>query len=916
MRPLLALSLALAPLVLGAADTPAPAVPAATNPAAPAATPASDAYWRAMKLLRDGKPADWPQVRALLKQATDAEFPAALNFVALCHLNKQYGYSKDASRAANFLRLSAEQGNASARLLLGRCYLFGTGVRRDRAQAATWLNAVLAPEADFSVPQPPADYVPTAKSAASLPGTLSGEMPVDPADQLRASAHVFLGQICTADKKPGEAQDHFVKAATQGANHSAGIYDAAIMAAVNYAFGQGVPRDMKKADEMLALSKTLARRNVLLVTHNMVEQKLVDDFAQADVEEGATAETDKIETRLQFAIAGSLADPKSKTYDPKEAAKWYELAAEKGEAWAMLSLAFIHHEGHLGQPDPVKAFEWFKKAAEKGNHNLGWADLSICYERGLGTPADHAKAAEIWQKRRDNSIVCYLGSIGQCPASLLTYEQELELTRIWAEKKEDAHAQYLLAMRYINGWGVEQNRKSALRWLQKAARSNHGQALCQEGLLYEYDWENLGCQNRREGFQKAFKCYEQAAAAGDAYGRANLANFYSSGWGCTQDINKTIELYKECLRAKPDFDRALNNLGSAYEQLCLQATKSHQLEKAAQYKTAMFDYYRKAEQLGFAYATYNLGTLAYEGTLQPKDLQAAYTYFESAAARGYPAAIVHFQLGQMLENGEGVPISLREAAYHYRLAALAGSRVALIRLCKFYTNKPGFTRDWDRALYWLAMLARQGEQRAFIDLGYALIQKGAYEEALKLHKQMLESSDPWFQGYANERLSLIYRDGLGVKPDPRKARRFHDKACELGNSDALFARYEELLKAGQPKEALPLLDKAAKAGLPEAIAAIGRRFLRGDGFPQNVKLGLQCLRNAADAGDPNAIATLVQATIDRIPGAPSADSAWKYVQTAEECSYAEAAALREKLTALQPTPNSATPAETSAARPL
>jgi TPR repeat protein len=217
-----------------------------------------------------------------------------------------------------------------------------------------------------------------------------------------------------ADKKPGEAQDHFVKAATQGANHSAGIYDAAIMAAVNYAFGQGVPRDMKKADEMLALSKTLARRNVLLVTHNMVEQKLVDDFAQADVEEGATAETDKIETRLQFAIAGSLADPKSKTYDPKEAAKWYELAAEKGEAWAMLSLAFIHHEGHLGQPDPVKAFEWFKKAAEKGNHNLGWADLSICYERGLGTPADHAKAAEIWQKRRDNSIVCYLGSIGQC----------------------------------------------------------------------------------------------------------------------------------------------------------------------------------------------------------------------------------------------------------------------------------------------------------------------------------------------------------------------------------------------------------------------------------------------------------------------------------------------------------------------
>lgn len=880
------------------------------------ANPAADAYWQALKLLRDGKAADWPRARALLKQGTDAEYPPALNFVALCHLNKQHGYARDRNRAANFFRLAAEQGNANARLFLGRCYAQGVGVRRDREQAITWFSAVLNPESDFSVPVPPPDFFPPATGAVtpSSPSTLSGQLPADPADQIRAAAHLGLGQLYAIEKKPAEAQEHLVKAATMGANNSAGIYDAAILAAVNFAFGQGVPRDMKKADEMLAVSRKLIRRNVLYVTHNMVEQKLVDDFAQADLEEDAAAETDKIETQLQFAIAGSFADPKSKSYDPKEAEKWYELAAEKNEAWAMLSLAFLHHEGRLGQPDPVKAFEWFKRAAEKGNHNLGWANLSICCEQGLGTPADHAKAAEIWKKYRENNLVCYLGSIGQCPTALLTYEQELELTRFWAEKKEDAHAQYLLAMRYLYGWGVEADSIRAERWLQKAAKTDHGGALYQLGVLYKNSWAKMGCDSAEEGNRKAFAYFERSAATNHTDGLFQLGYMYSNGLGCAADEGKAITAYQRCLSIDGSYSSAYNNLGAIYQDTCLRWRAG--TPQREQYRGLMLEQYRKGDELKNDYAAYNLGKLAYEGKLQAKDLQAAYAYFETAAARGYPADVVHLRLGQMLEKGEGMPSSLREAAYHYRLAALAGSEEALKKLCEIYITKPGFSRNHERALYWLNILASRGQFGAIVAVGDVLIAKGDYPEALKFFKPMLDTPYPYLRGCGYERLSRLYRDGLGVKANPKRAAEYQKKAVELGNRNALYSQACELLRQGQTSAALPILKNACKEGHPGAIYRLGTLAIKGEGMPADPAAGYELIRRAAEGGEIDAMVALAEGTVQKVPQAPPPDEALRYAEMAEECGDPRAARLIEQLSARQAAGTESAPAETGAARPL
>jgi hypothetical protein len=898
-----------------AADDDQPMAPVAA--AAPKVNPAADRYWQALKLLRDGKPSDWPQARALLKQSTDAEFSHAQIFVGLSLMNAQNGYKRDPRQAVGLFRLAAGQGNAFAKFNLGLCYLNGTGVGKDRSQAREWLTATVAADADFSAPNPPADFFQSPTSAgAGNPATLSGELPVSPADRTRAAAECALGNLNAMENKLAEAQEHYVKSATMGVGGRAGLYPAAIKAAINYAFGQGVPRDLGKAEDLLTQSKKLLRNNGLSYAHSLVEKKFVDDFAQADVEEEISGESDKLQIQLQFAIAGSFADPKSKVYDAREAAKWYELASESGEAWAMLSLAFLYQEGRLGHPDPENAFNWFKKAAEKGHHNLGWANVSICYERGLGVVADHAKAAEIWKQNRDRDIVCYLGTIGQCPAAPLTYEQEFELNQNWARKKKDAQAQYLMGIRCLNGWGTKEDTKEAADWFRKAAEANHGQALCELGVLYETRPYETGIRSGADQFRLAFECYEKSAATGNVHALANLGNMYEDGKGCPADTDKAIDCFQKCLAIDPEYARAHNNLGIIYESRCLQARRHKDPVLEAKYLALTYECYRKADQFNFPYGAYNLGQLAYNGVLQKVDLQAAYTYYETAASKGYPTGLIQFKLGHMLEIGAGMPISLREAAYHYRLSALDGNREALVRLCNLYTSTPGFTQDWDRAIFWLSILAKQGDQGALVDIGDALLQKGAYDECLRYFKNMMDSDDPWLQGFAYERLSRLYQNGWGVKANPRKGEKYLMKAVDLGNREALYRQASDLLHAGKTKEAIPFLEKACKQGLPSAIYTIGTLYISGQGLPQNIKTGQRCIKSAADANYPDAMIALVEATLQHKDGAPPLEEAIHYAELAEACNHPRAMGLLEQLEAMRAPASTPAPTENGPARSM
>jgi uncharacterized protein len=887
------LCLAAWPMVIVAADAPKPAPDPDTDdltasaPAAP--DPAESTYWEAMKRFRTGKPDDMKKGRELLEQAADLEFTHAQNTLGLCLLAGRNGYGKNERKAATLFQLAAARNNAFAALNLGLCYYNGTGVRKDLKLAVQWLTVAAADNANYASPKPPDDFF--AASAPSADATLSGALPVDPADSSRATAHFALGEICTADKDLAAAQDHYVKAATMGPAGRAGIFQAAIKAATGFAFGNGVPRDLGRANEMLDLSKKLSRRLGMVYAQGLVEQKLLDDFAQADLEEQFSTESEKLQHQLQFNIAGSFADPKSKTYDAKEAAKWYELAADGGEAWAMLNLAFLYHEGRLGTPDPAKAFTYFKMASEKGHHLLGHANTALCYLYGLGTPKDPAKAAEIFAAHRDEDIVCYLGTIGQAPAGIINYDDEVELNKTWAKQKKDPQANYLLGLRYLRGWGVKADNDDAIACFKRGAKANHGASLAALGELYEGD-ANSGRANWSTVIAQATECYKKGAELGNIDATASLARFYGEGIGVAKDEDKAIALYEKCLKQNPKLDAVHNNLAVIYEARYARALRGR--EDLAANRAKMLEHFTEADRLGSAIAARNLGFLYYERALGAPNYEKAYGYFTKAAEGGYADA--RRILGQMHEQGQGVPVTYREAAYHYRLAALAGDRIALVRLCDFYLTGKGVSRDFDRASYWLVLLAQKGDFRAVMALGDLALRKGEYPGALKLFKQLIDLENPMLQGYGYEHLSWMYEHGWGVTASPSKAKRYHDKAVALNYGEAIHMSAMALVKQGKKTEAVPLLEKAASS-VPAASYTLGYFYLSGDVVPRDPVKGWSLIKRAANGGSTDAQVALAAAALKNVAGAPSLDEAIRWAEMAESAGSPKAKTIREQLEA-------------------
>jgi TPR repeat protein len=909
------------PIFLIAADPLAPVVAPSNGSSAPVhreseattppqSDPSAEKFWHALKLLRGTKPADLAAGRAELKAASDLGYTHAQVLLGNCLLAGSYGMNKEPRKAVALFRLASERGNAFAKVSLGQCYASGTGVRRNMAKATDALNAALAPGADFSRPIPPADFF--AQDATSTSGGVAGDLEHDPVIEAQTTAHFLLGLIDEQEKKLVEAQNHFLAAASAGPGGRDGIYLAALHAAINYAFGFGTARDLPKAHEMLDQSRKLAGRMNVSMIHNYVALKIVDEFATEDLEESLEKAGENNEMEIILQIASAFAYKKSPDYNITEAVKWYELAAETGQARAMISLGFIYSEGDLGPPDRVKAFAWFEKVGggDKPKLFLGSANLAICYLHGIGTEANPGKAAAIFKLNRDRDILCYLGTIGQCPDHITPFEQELALNETWAKEKNDPHAQFLLGLRYLHGAGYRPDIKDASRWIKKAALANDAAALGLLGLLYEENGPLLGKNTEAEAWQAAAESYRAASALGDTDAMANFAMMLKTGKGVARNPEKAEEQLLACLQAEPDHARAHCTLGALYSDRLAAALTEKNSEAVTKWRTAMNQHYDEGIRLKFPVAAQDLGTLYLAGKLVEQDYRRAYAYFDQAAEWGLKRA--HYQIGQMHELGQGVPVTYAEAAYHYRLAALAGHSEALLRLVDFYESGKGVPRDLDRAIYWISILARKEEEPVLIRLADLQLQNQNYDTARTLFSKLARSTNPEHRGSANQRLSALYAHGWGVAEDQKQAKKYREKALRDDNLPALHDSAMALITAGKKAAGIELLGQAVGRGLPNSKYELGRLCLYGDGVPKDSARGLKLLNEAAERGYEDAEITLATLTLENTPGAPDLETAIQLASNAAASGHEKANELREKLEARRK--NNAVPDDTAKAR--
>ncbi|MQB44223.1 peptidoglycan-binding protein [Rhizobium sp. ICMP 5592] len=137
-----------------------------------------------------------------------------------------------------------------------------------------------------------------------------------------------------------------------------------------------------------------------------------------------------------FEIGARYTDGRGVTADLKQAASWYQLAADKGYAPAQYRLASMYEKGSGLDRDLAKAKSYYEQAANQGNasamHNLAVLDAS-----GTAGPQDYQTAANWFIKAANLGV---------------------------------SDSQFNLAILYARGNGVKQDLQESYKWFAIAAK--------------------------------------------------------------------------------------------------------------------------------------------------------------------------------------------------------------------------------------------------------------------------------------------------------------------------------------------------------------------------------------------------------------------------------------------------------------
>src|SRR5260370_29073463 len=156
----------------------------------------------------------------------------------------------------------------------------------------------------------------------------------------------------------------------------------------------------------------------------------------------------------------------SRESDPAEAMKWFELAAAKGSAAAMIEAGLLY--SNLHQPgDDRKALEYFVQAANLGDR-VGKYLAGECFYYGKGTAIDIAKAVEFLQEAAALHEPRAMDLLGTYYRRLRQFDQARKFY------EDAAAAGYPLSLSnlgvlYMNGEGVQRSPEVASNLFKQGA---------------------------------------------------------------------------------------------------------------------------------------------------------------------------------------------------------------------------------------------------------------------------------------------------------------------------------------------------------------------------------------------------------------------------------------------------------------
>ncbi|HXT24458.1 MAG TPA: tetratricopeptide repeat protein [Candidatus Eisenbacteria bacterium] len=312
--------------------------------------------------------------------------------------------------------------------------------------------------------------------------------------------------------------------------------------------------------------------------------------------------------------------------NPVESLQFLNLAAEKNNVEAQITLGDIFRDGNAVPKDLFQATKWFARAARQGDARAQ-NDLGVSYALFALIPQKDTKAFELFLEAAQNKLPEAQYNLATRYDLGIGVAQSHETARRWYGKAADqkqSDAAYRLAQLAERGLGGPKDPAAATIWLNKAAdfgsedaqiklgRKTPSQARSANSGYYQYfaAMSYLTGRGVPKDQAKAIEFLQKSADAGFPQAMVELGSLYQYGNGTTKDERKAQAYFLQSIARDAKYHVAYNNLAWLY--VTTKDPKLHNAKKALELATKAVELSNKQEGASLdtlAHAYFELGKL-------------------------------------------------------------------------------------------------------------------------------------------------------------------------------------------------------------------------------------------------------------------------------------------------------------------
>lgn len=485
-----------------------------------------------------------------IRQAAEGGDASAQYFLAIAYAGGN-GVAKDAVEEFKWTKLAAQQGMAGAQRRLGWKLQKGLGVTANVPEAIEWYHkAIEQGDAQARINMghlnaSPGNDEPDYQTA--------NEWLRQGAEKGSARAQYLLGQVLSTqmDKSGHEAGNYpvaaewYEKAAAQG--HSKAMLELADLyyyGKLNRSYPDAVKWYVKAAGQ--GESEAVIKLGELYHDNH-------PGFPQNHAESARwyRIAAEKGDIGAQYQLGCLLLEGVNMPHDQVEAESWLHKAADQNYAEAAIKLGSLH-KGSLESIAAKLSREDLEDAAQRQGGEEARLTLAIAYEEGQGGPVDLNQAAENYctllifyvpGKIKEEALRRVIDLYAQKGATF-------QKTSNYAPKSPDEFAGFLnrvinnpappripvssnslfqVGEMFYRGEKLPADKKQAVNWFRRAAQAGSLEAINRVGELW------AGGINGSPDPKEAVNWYHKAASKGLAAAQMNLGRAYEKGEGVEQN---------------------------------------------------------------------------------------------------------------------------------------------------------------------------------------------------------------------------------------------------------------------------------------------------------------------------------------------------------------------------------------------